>query len=73
MSDRPYFTKIWFRTATFAIGGLLSCLGIYVLFAVSNKIAGVILGLVLTVFGVESIIAAIRKKLSWLAKIGPLP
>ena len=73
MSDLPYFSRLWFRVATFAIGLLFSCVGIYILIAVPSKISSVILGLILTVLGVESIVAAVRSKLSWLAKVGPLP
>lgn len=73
MSERPYFARPWFRIATLVFGIFLSCLGIYVLFVVPGQITGVILGLALIVLGVESVVSAFRSKLSWLARIGPLP
>lgn len=73
MSDLPYYARLGFRIATFAIGLLLSSIGVYIILAAPNGPPALLLGLLLAVLGIESIVSALRSKLSWLAKIGPLP
>jgi uncharacterized membrane protein HdeD (DUF308 family) len=62
------------RVATFVIGALLVLCALWIFYAVpGSNIAGMICGAVLLLLGIEAVVSAVKRRPSWLSKIGPLP
>ena len=67
-----YFSGSIYRLLSGLFGLFLTAVGIYVIFfGVIDPILRLVIGLLITLLGLESIWASVQSKQSWLAKFGP--
>ncbi len=76
MTDDPdlnrWFSGRIYRALSGLFGIFLTGLGVYVVFfGVVDPLIRVVLGLIITVLGAETLWSAIQSKQAWLAKLGP--
>jgi len=71
-SRPPYHERTLYRVLSVAIGLLFVVLGGCVLL-LTEGLGAKALAFVLMAFGINALLAAYRRKPSWLSKIGPLP
>ena len=76
MSDRSgkdYYSGTIYRDLSLIFGLFLTGLGVYVVFfGVVEPLIRVGLGLLIAVFGINTVWSAAQSKASWLTKLGPL-
>ena len=68
-----YFSGIIYRLLSGLFGLFLTAVGIYVIFfGVIDPIVRLVIGLLITLLGLETVWSSVQSKQSWLAKLGPL-
>lgn len=72
--QQPFYERGLFRAVTGLLGAFLLGLGVYVLmWPAASGLLAMATGIVFVLLGGNAIVAAMRGKRAWLARIGPLP
>jgi ABC-type multidrug transport system permease subunit len=62
------------RITAIVIGAFFVLCALWIFYAVpGSNIAGLVCGAVILLLGIEALVSAVRRRPSWLSKIGPLP